>query len=451
MSLHVSHNRVPVVLFCWHGDLENDRGGGNTLAVDRLQYLLECGFEVHLLSRTPIDSAIALDCHRTWVFNENLYRAARRFLWRRLASSKTARSLFDLGLRQANRMQGVFVEEKERFLERFAFYQEQKKHGVVRSFCKRRNSMMLAGAEQLVAALQPDIVMASFAWNAVIFDAVPANVYKILDTHDIQSRRAKVARKAGGNLGDRDCTASEEAKELAKADLLIAIQPNEEDLLRSLCDDVTVVEAGHAPQVQLQPLSSSSGNTLLFVANLYDPNVLGLKRFLKEDWPALRSDGWSLRVIGDVCGAFASKVRGVEMLGRVDDLSPHYREATVVLNLALYGTGLPIKVVEAVAAGKIVLARGQSSECFGPEFPIVRFEHGQAAERVRHLLHDRAACQKLEAQACKYAKENLSRESVYRDLSGVLHKVGLMPNSGMSAAAPIKETSTVVEPDISQP
>ncbi len=432
--------QASVVLFCWHGDLENDRGGGNTLAIDRLRFLIDLGLEVHLLSRTPLGSDVARGCKQVWVFNDSLYRAIRRYLYQGLGESRIGRMMLSLGLRQATRFHQVFLEEKDRFYQAVSKIQEAKRAGPVASFRKRRNALMIAGADQLMRLLKPDIVFASFAWNAVIFDSCSEGMFKILDTHDIQHRRAKVADASGGDLGDRDCTAEEEAAELRKADLLLGIQSDETALLEQLCPDVKVVTAGHSPAVMHTLSATDDARTLLYIANLYDPNVMGLKQFLKDDWPTLRADGWELEVIGKVCSAFSRKVNGVEFLGMVDDLTPHYQSAAVVLNLAAYGTGLPIKTIEGLAAGKVVLSREECCGCLDEDIPVLRFCSGEAASCIFKLLDDPDARRQIEEASALYAKTDLSPEMVYSSVRSSLRDAGLLapdqelPGSTMQAA-----------------
>jgi hypothetical protein len=126
--------KASVVLFCWHGDLENDRGGGNTLAIDRLRFLIDLGLVVHLLSRTPLGSDVARGCKQVWVVNDSLYRAIRRYLYQGLGESRIGRMMLSLGLRQATRFHQVFLGEKTRFHRSVSKIQEAKRAGPVASF-----------------------------------------------------------------------------------------------------------------------------------------------------------------------------------------------------------------------------------------------------------------------------------------------------------------------------
>jgi hypothetical protein len=421
--------KASVVLFCWHGDLENDRGGGNTLAIDRLRFLIGSGFDVHLLSRTRSGAAVTAGCREVWQVGDSLHHAVARRRFRSMKRNRIGWVLNSLGLRKSKKFQQLIATEQASYDNRVSLARNAKQSGQSPAFRKRRMPPLIGGAAVVIDVVKPDIVFVSFAWNAVIFDSCPPETFKIIDTHDIQHRRAIVASAAGGNLDDRDCSIEEECGELGKADLLLGIQSDEAAILEQLCVDVRVVTAGHSPPVMAQKGSPGDSNTLLFIANLYDPNVIGLQQFLLDDWPALRGAGWNLKVIGKVCNGFSSPVRCVEFLGVVDDLRPHYDEAAIVLNLAAYSTGLPIKTVEGLAAGKVVLARVECSECFDDDVPIVRFRSGQAADALRHLVDDVAMRRNFCDNAVKYAWQGLAPSSIYRDFQGILVRHALWPEA----------------------
>jgi hypothetical protein len=410
----------PLLLMCWHGDLEHDRGGGNTLAIDRLRHFIGAGWEVHLLSRTAPTCELVQGCEEVWQFQDSAYRQMRRYLYRGLSESRVGRMLLSLGFRQATRFHQLFLNEKRDYHEAVGRANDAKREGPVPSFRKRRNASLIGAAEQLIRFLNPDAVFASFAWNTVIFDACPEHMLTILDTHDIQHRRAKVAAASGGDLSDRDCSHDEEAEELRKADLLIGIQQDETALLHDMCPDAITVTTGHVPPRTEAVGSPEDSRNLLFIANYYNPNTRGLKAFLEQDWPALHEAGATLTVIGKVCTDFTQDVDGAAFLGPVDDLDEYYAQAAVVLNLASYGTGLPIKTVEALAAGKVVLTRHTCCEGLPDDAPVIQFEPGQAAQSIQHLLTDVGARREQEQAAVHFAATALSDEAVYGELDARL-------------------------------
>ena len=114
-----------------------------------------------------------------------------------------------------------------------------------------------------------------------------------------------------------------------------------------------VVPNGSAWHVDLPWVSPKQ---LLFVGNLrYPPNRRGLDEFLRLVWPPLGRIGFHLDVVGRGSDHLRGG-RGVRGHGLVDDLEPFYRRAGVVVSPIRVGAGAPTKVLEALAAGRPVVA-----------------------------------------------------------------------------------------------
>ena len=112
---------------------------------------------------------------------------------------------------------------------------------------------------------------------------------------------------------------------LGKADILIALEQRQVPELRKLCPTKRVIHCPYSPAVFELLGSPPMSRELLFVGNLYDPNVRGLAAFLKDDWPTLRDEGCKLTVIGRVSEAF-QPTEGVTFAGFVETLRPFYGE-----------------------------------------------------------------------------------------------------------------------------
>jgi len=170
--------------------------------------------------------------------------------------------------------------------------------------------------------------------------------------HDLFSARA-------GQFGDGatdSVSAIDEAKEidlLGRSDAVIAIQNHEAAFVR---DRVAQTQAILAPMAATPADVPAPGNadTLLFVGSNTAPNVHGLAWFLSDVWPRVRAQRPDSRLLvaGRVAEAIIELPAGVEMLGLVDDLKPLYIRAGIVISPLRQGSGLKIKLIEAIAMGK---------------------------------------------------------------------------------------------------
>jgi succinoglycan biosynthesis protein ExoO len=96
----------------------------------------------------------------------------------------------------------------------------------------------------------------------------------------------------------------------------------------------------------------------LFVGSGNSFNAEGLGWFLREVWPLLARmlPGTRLDVCGSIDQAMPQRPEGVNFHGNVPDLAPFYREAGVVIVPLLRASGLNIKLVDAAAAGRAIVA-----------------------------------------------------------------------------------------------
>lgn len=276
-------------------------------------------------------------------------------------------------------------------------------------------------AAQAMCASRPVVVIAKYAWLARTLDYALPGTLRILDTIDVQHQRAGRAAARGGDLSHVVCTEEEERAELSRADILLAIQDEEAESFRQMCPALRTITAKHAYRIPETPPEPATGEELLFVGNRYDPNVMGLRQFLKHAWPKIRAARPQARltVCGKVCADITSPPEGVSLAGTVPSLEPYYRRASVVINPVAYGTGLKIKTVEALAASKCLVCSEEGVRGLGDhaDLPLaVADVKDGMAQRIVELLASPAERIDYERRAWEYAREHLSPAVVYREL-----------------------------------
>jgi glycosyltransferase involved in cell wall biosynthesis len=122
-----------------------------------------------------------------------------------------------------------------------------------------------------------------------------------------------------------------------------------------------------------------------------------------------------LTIAGSVCGRLGAVPEGVRPLGLVPDLAPLYAAAGVVVSPLHTGSGLKIKLVEAMGHGKAIVATPvtmQGVESLGGTAVLVEEDPARFADAVLSLLADparratlaeaalAAACARFSASAC---------------------------------------------------
>lgn len=268
-----------------------------------------------------------------------------------------------------------------------------------------------------------DVVVADYLFNAEGFADLPdpATPTAIV-MHDLFH-----ARDGAGADSVAAVTREREVALLGLADAVVAIQAAE---ARFVADHVPGVRAILAPMAATPVACAQPGRAgrLLFVGSDTAPNAVGLRWFFAEVWPRVRAAWPDARL--DVAGAVARGFPGggpdgVRFLGPVDALAPLYARAGVVISPLTFGSGLKVKLVEALAAGKAVVAtsvtlQGVERECAGAVLCA-----DDAGGFAGHLLalRDEGARAALAAAALEAARACFSAERCHRAFREWLREV----------------------------
>lgn len=271
-----------------------------------------------------------------------------------------------------------------------------------------------------IARKVPDstaIVVADYVFAAAALDIAPSHCEKAIIMHDLFH-----ARKGGDLDSAARLDRAEELAALGHADVIITIQQDEHEFVERELPDVRAILA----PMPAKPVSQSfpgDANRLLFVGSNTAPNTDGLAWFLKHIWPSIKQQRPDavLDVVGSVCRSLPEHATSSDVIasGVVRDLRRHYAEAGVVISPLKFGSGLKIKLVEALAFGKAtvvtpVTLQGVEDLCL--DAVCVSNHAKDFAASVIRLQQDKVAREALAARALLCAKRYFSAESVHRDL-----------------------------------
>ncbi len=211
-------------------------------------------------------------------------------------------------------------------------------------------------AARKLQANPPDALLANYIWTADVLDAASPETLRFIITHDVQHERTASFREHNLDSQIETWDAETEARLLKNAQVLVAIQEEEAISLKKLapaCEVITVPfpvlpQECHTPQV---------AGRCLFVGSDQLHNVHGLYWFLGEVWPRILEmvPQATLHVCGSICSVFSDpsgKFQNVRFVGRVNDAGPEYAAAEVCVVPSHVGSGLKIKLVEALSYGR---------------------------------------------------------------------------------------------------
>ena len=235
-----------------------------------------------------------------------------------------------------------------------------------------------------------DVVYIDHLGMAAYFDLVKRTSPRsrvVLEQHNIESdlfeqyrhRSHGIKRMLAGIEANK--ARAFEIDVVKRAHAVVAISESDREGMRRLAN----VNSTVVPQVVSFARSEwSSGRTkAIYVGNLaWHPNAEGLDWFAREVWPKVRREipDAELRVVGSGLAKGADgktvvpqawRVPGIEVVGFVDDLNSVYADAAVFISPILSGSGIRIKVLEAMRSG----------------IPLVTTEEGALGLPITHERH----------------------------------------------------------------
>ena len=229
-----------------------------------------------------------------------------------------------------------------------------------------------------------DAVIVNYTWLSFCLEAVPAQIFKILDTHDAFGRRRSLLNKLGVENEFFHTTPEEEAKALARADLVWAIKDDEREYFEQELGAKNCLTVLHAePETRVWRNAPRPDGFLRagVIGARNNVNRRNLERFLQTALPLFSSylADVKIAVAGGCADDFAGQTHpNIEVIGRVDQIEDFYGNVDVVIAPIASSTGLKIKVSEAFAAGAPLVALAHATE-------------GYPTLEPSHLLPDFAA------------------------------------------------------------
>ena len=226
---------------------------------------------------------------------------------------------------------------------------------------------------------------------------------------------------------------------LDQADAVIAIQADEGGTVSRLLPHKQVILAPMAVAAVAGP-QPGEDDTVLFVGSNTLPNIDGIAWFLREVWPALleRRPRMRMQIAGTCCGSLQAVPRNVVLLGRVDDLEQVYRRAGIVISPLRLGSGLKIKLVEAMGRGKAVIATETTLQGVGEqvEGAVLRADTPAEFLAAFERLLDGTARSRLGARALDAAHRHFSSAACHGGLLDFVGRAGPRGAVGEPADVP---------------
>ncbi|MEI6682313.1 MAG: glycosyltransferase family 4 protein [Bacteroidota bacterium] len=263
-------------------------------------------------------------------------------------------------------------------------------------------------------------VIVEYIFNTRAFLNFGSEVLRVVDTHDVMTDRHKHFLRAGKPAVWYSTPRREEKKGIDRADIVMAIQDREASFYRKLTRK-KVITVGHSVTVTAPPIKVRPFEKILFVGSSNPSNFHAISDFITGFLPVLREKhrGLQLLLAGRICQVI-EETEGVISLGEVADLADAYNTSDIVCNPLTIGTGLKIKMIEALGYGKAVISTTVGAEGLeagaGSAF-LLADTPGQFNYQLDRLLEEPGCFSSVVEHAVRFA--NGYNHQVYAELSSL--------------------------------
>lgn len=304
-----------------------------------------------------------------------------------------------------------------------------------------RRSAYSARVADVVRRFEPDIVQIEYTAMAQYLPAFASSpVARLLVEPDPEGgapRRGRVIRKL-----DRLAWRSFRRRALRAVDAAVVFTERDRAALEPLAGSTRLVRIPFGAEIPDHAIPAApSDGSVLFVGNFaHEPNVDAARRLVSSIFPMVRRrhPGARLYLVGD--GPPAELVTdpgpGVIVTGYVAELAPYLEQATVVAAPLRQGGGMRVKVLEALASGRAVVASPVAADGLdvvdGRQLMIASSDEEFAA-RIGELLEDAGMRRALAERARSWARRNLTWDApvdaYLRLYAELIERVGARPPS----------------------
>jgi hypothetical protein len=263
----------------------------------------------------------------------------------------------------------------------------------------------------------------------------------ILDTHDFQYYHLIDEQTANNTklYVDPDKFLKSEINTINKADLIIAINPNEQkamaDFLKNQKQIITLPHFSKSNSDNIIPFCNYNYDAL-FLGSIANFNITGLVWFLKEVFPFVVKEkpDFSFAIVGDICKndtirqIAADNSINIKLLGRVSTLESIYSQSKVVISPILGGAGMKIKVVESLSYGKCVIGTSKAFDgiCDSRNRAVIFADTvDKFAKSILKYSTDDRLRSKVEIYATKFFNKNYSIESQKKTIDSIFDRLVL--------------------------
>ena len=247
------------------------------------------------------------------------------------------------------------------------------------------------------------IIMSYTSWGSLIED-LDYKPYLIIDTHDFMTAQNRKKKNKIGRLFQSELNI------LRKFDEIWTLSIEEKFIYEQFTDCKVVyhpVLFAHRPFLKKEQFNYD----IIYVASNNPHNISSINWFLKKVRPLISS--YKIHIIGRICKGISEDYPNVIKHGLVDDIDEIYQNAKIAICPMLSGTGVKIKVIEAMSYHLPVVTNTRGVDGLLNKTVngcLVSDNETGFAHHIKLLMENNEAYEKLRLEASNYINQNHSLE-----------------------------------------
>ncbi|MEN2486561.1 glycosyltransferase [Flavobacterium sp. B11] len=308
----------------------------------------------------------------------------------------------------------VFIRKKNKLKYFFQYSLPNKIKGKIGLFDNIRSGHIPAFNEALKENEYDVILISYLYWSKLIKNNPYLKKAKlIIDTHDFLTSQFQKKKKF--QLGKFFET---EIKLLNSYDKILVISPEEKYLFSQFIDKEIALITHSLPKKS--NLKTDSKYDIIYVASENEHNTKAAKWFFDHVYPLL-SKSLKIAVIGKIT-KFIDDYPNVEKISFIENLDDAYAQSKIAICPMLSGTGIKIKVIEALSLGLPVVCNERGVDGLinkSNNGCLVSNDPNEFANQINTLLTDAVFYTKISSEANAYFSAHHSIDATYSLLDNV--------------------------------
>lgn len=295
----------------------------------------------------------------------------------------------------------------------FLFSIPNKLSGIIRQFTRLRFGQKKE-FENILKNNSYDFIIISYAyWSDLVKNRVLLkNAKLIVDTHDFLTSQFQHSKKF--SLGKYF---EEEINILNKFDEILVISTEEKFIFSQFIKKPIHIVAHGLP---VKNTIESKTIDIIYVASDNEHNVAAAKWFFEKAYPHL-DQNIKITVIGKIT-KHINDYDNVSKIGFINDLDEAYTSSKIAICPMLTGTGLKIKVVEALSFGLPIVCNERGVDGLLNKTKngcLVTNDEIEFANNIKKLLENSNFYDQISNEAKAFFNETLNTDVVYKTLDAI--------------------------------